>query len=169
MKRYLAASAGLVLVLAPGLALAAHGKAGLWNVTTTMTMANMPQIPPEVAAMMKSRGMKMPGVDPITTQICMTQADVDADIPPRTSDREESCQTHVVSQTSSSMEADMVCTGQMQGSGHIQVSYSGAEHYAGSYSFKGSMEGHPNQMTSSFRGDWVKADCGSVKPFVHKP
>ena len=67
------------------------------------------------------------------------------------------------------MSADTVCSGRMQGTGHMQVSYSGAEHYEGSYSFKGSMEGHPNQMSSTFKGDWVKADCGSVKPFTRKP
>ncbi len=42
------------LVLAPAAAFAAHGRAGLWNVTTTMQMSNMPQIPPEALAMMKS-------------------------------------------------------------------------------------------------------------------
>lgn len=170
MKRILMATAA-VLLLSPGAALAAHGKAGLWNITTSMSMPNMPQMPPEAAAMMKQRGMnmKMPGMEPITTQICMTQADVDTDIPPRTGDRDESCQTHVISKTDSSMTADMICTGRMQGTGHMQVSYSGAEHYSGSYSFKGSMEGRPNEMTSSFKGDWVKADCGAVKPIVRKP
>ncbi len=34
------------LVLAPAAAFAAHGRVGLWNVTTTMEMANMPAIPP---------------------------------------------------------------------------------------------------------------------------
>ena len=172
MKRILTASVALLLV-SPGVALAGHGKAGLWTITTSIQMPNMPQMPqmsPEVAAMMKQRGMSMPGMGgPITTQICMTQADVDANVPPRSGNHEEDCQTHVISQTSSSMSADTVCSGRMQGTGHMQVSYSGAEHYEGSYSFKGSMEGHPNQMSSTFKGDWVKADCGSVKPFTRPP
>lgn len=168
MKRILTASVA-VLLLSPGAALAAHGKPGLWNVTTTMSMANMPQMPPEAMAMMKQRGMKMPGMEPITTQICMTQADVDSDVPPRTSNREEDCQSHVLHQSASSMEAEMVCSGRMQGTGHMQISYSGAEHYSGTYSFKGSAEGRSTAMSSTFKGDWVKADCGTVKPYVRKP
>lgn len=168
MKRILIASTALLL-LSPGVALAGHGKAGLWTVSTTMNMANMPQMPPEAMAMMKQRGMSMPGMGaPIVTQICMTQADVDFDVPPRNSNREENCETHVISKTVSSMSADMVCSGRMQGTGHMQVSYASPEHYQGSYSFKGSMEGQPNAISSTFKGDWVKADCGNVKPFVRK-
>ena len=48
-----------LLLLRPALALAAHGKAGLWNVSTTMNMANM-QMPPEAMAQMKKAGVAMP-------------------------------------------------------------------------------------------------------------
>jgi hypothetical protein len=169
MKRIWLASAALVL-LSPGVALAAHGKAGLWNITTTMSMPDMPQMPPEAMAMMKARGMSMPGMGgPMVTQICMTQADVDSDAPPPTRDREENCQTKVTAKTASSMKADMVCSGRMQGTGHMEVSYTGAEHYSGSYSFKGVAEGHASSISSTFKGDWVGADCGKIKPFVRKP
>ena len=80
------AATGLIaiaIVLLPATALAGHGKAGLWNITTSMEMANMPQMPPEAMAMMKARGMKMPGMgQPMTSQICMTQEQVNADMPP---------------------------------------------------------------------------------------
>ena len=169
MKRILMCSAALLL-LTPAVALAAHGKAGLWNISTTMSMA-MPQMPPEALAMMKERGIKVPGMGgaPIVSQICMTQADVDADAPPPTRNSEMNCQTHVISKTANSMSSDMVCSGRMQGTGHMEVSYANPEHYSGSYSFKGSMEGSTSQMTSTFKGDWVKADCGAIKPFVRKP
>ena len=162
---------GCAMALASsGAALAGHGKAGLWNVTTSMTMPNMPQMTPEMMAMMKQRGVKMPGTgEPITSQVCMTQADVDSDIPPRTGGHEESCTNNITSKTATSISADMVCSGRMQGTGHLQVSYNGAEHYTGSYNFKGTAEGHPADMTSNFKGDWVKADCGAVKPFDHHP
>jgi hypothetical protein len=168
MKKGLLLIAALTVV-APGVALAAHGKAGLWNITMTMSMPDMPQMPPEAMAMMKARGMKMPGMDPITTQICMTQADVDNDTLPPSRNNEENCQPHILSKTATSMTADMVCTGRMQGTGHIEVSYAGPEHYSSSFSFKGAMEGHATAMSSTSKGDWVKADCGSVKPFVRKP
>ena len=157
----------VALLLAPGTAFAAHGKAGLWNVSTTMGMANV-QVPPEAMARMKAMGLNMPMGQTFTSQICMTQAEVDADAPPPVSRKESGCTTKVTSQTASSMAAQMVCNGDMKGTGQMQISYSGAEHYAGSYSFKGSMNGHPADMSSSFKGDWVKADCGAVKPTMPK-
>jgi uncharacterized protein DUF3617 len=155
------------LILAPGAALAGHGKAGLWNVSTTMNMAT-PSIPPEAMEQMKKMGVKMPTARSFASQICMTQAEVDSDKLPTMGKNEMNCTSRVVSRTVSSMTAQTVCTGEMKGTGQMQIRYSGAEHYAGSYSFKGNMSGQPVDTSSSFKGDWVKADCGGVKPFVSK-
>ena len=155
------------IVLAPAAAWAAHGKPGLWTISTTMQMANMPKIPPEAMAMMKSRGMSMPGMgEPITSQICMTQEMVNADKPPAMNQHEESCTTKILNQTSSSVSAETTCHGRMDGVGRSQMSWRGNEHYEGTYSFKGTAEGHPQEMNSHFTGDFVKADCGAVKPFA---
>ena len=97
---------GTALILTPGIAFAAHGRAGLWTVTSQMEMQGMPQMPPEAMAMMKARGMAMPG-SPMTTQMCMTQEQVNADKPPAFSNREESCDTKVLSQSPSAMSAQM--------------------------------------------------------------
>jgi hypothetical protein len=154
------------IVLAPAAALAAHGKPGLWNISSTMQMANMPQMPPQAMAMMKARGMSMPGMGgaPVVSQICMTQDQVNADKPPAMSQHEESCTTKVLNQTATSVTAETTCHGRMNGVGHSQISWRGNDHYEGSYSFKGMAEGHPQDMSTHFAGDFVKADCGSVKP-----
>jgi uncharacterized protein DUF3617 len=158
------------IVLAPAAAWAAHGRAGLWNISASMEMPNMPQMPPEAMAMMKARGMSMPGMGgaPIVTQICMTQDEVNADKPPQMKNNEENCTNKVLSQTSSSMSAETTCHGRMEGVGRMQMSWRGNEHYEGTYSFKGSMQGRPHEMTSHFTGDFVKADCGAVKPYTAK-
>jgi hypothetical protein len=158
--------AGLIaatIVLAPAAALAAHGRPGLWNISSTMEAANMPQMPPEAMAMMKSRGMKMPGTQPITSQICMTQEQVNGDKPPM-SNREQSCTTKLLNQTSTSMTSEVTCHGKMEGVGRAEMSWRGNEHYEGTYSFKGSMEGRPQQISTRYTGDFVKSDCGAVKP-----
>jgi len=155
------------LVLVPAAALAAHGRVGLWTVTTSMQMSNMPQISPEAMAMMKQRGMQMPGMgQPMTTQICMTQEQVIADKPPAMSNREESCDTKVLNQSPSLMESSVSCHGRMNGVGHIKIIWRGNEHYEGTYNFKGVMDGQPHEMTTHYSGDYVKSDCGAVKPFV---
>jgi hypothetical protein len=146
--------------------LAGHGKAGLWNVSTTMNMAM--QMPPEAMEQMKKMGVKMPSARTLASQICMTQAEVDSDKLPPMGKNESGCTSHIVSQTGSAMTAQTVCNGEMKGSGQMQISYSGAEHYTGSYSFKGNMSGQPMDTSSSFKGDWVKADCGAIKPYTAK-
>jgi Protein of unknown function (DUF3617) len=153
------------LLLVPAAALAAHGRAGLWTVTSSMQMANMPQIPPEAMAMMKERHMPIPG-EPMTTQICMTQDQVNADKPPAMSNRDESCDTKVLNLSPAMMEAQVTCHGHMEGVGHVKVSWRGNEHYEGTYNFKGTMEGRPQEMSSHYSGDFVKSDCGSVRPFT---
>ena len=161
--RLLAAGTAFVLLLDPGVAFAGHGKAGLWNVSTTMNMGGM-QMPPEAMARMKEMGMKMPSAQTFSSQICMTQAEVDSDKPPPMGRNDSGCASHIVSQTGASVTAEMVCNGEMKGTGHMQIAYSSPEHYAGSYNFKGMMHGREINTTSSFKGDWMKADCGAVTP-----
>jgi hypothetical protein len=152
--------------LAPVAAWAAHGKPGLWTISSTMQMANMPQMPPEAMAMMKARGMKIPGMGgaPIVSQICMTPEQVNGDVPPNMHRDGENCTTKLLSQTATSMKADVTCHGRMEGVGHSEMTWRGNEHYEGTYSFKGSMEGRPQEISTRFTGDFVKADCGAVKP-----
>ena len=153
-------SAGLVALSSA--ALADHGKPGLWNITTKMTMANMPQIPPEQLAKMQAMGIHMPGGNEMTTQHCMTAAEVKMDRPPLTGHAKD-CTMQNLSVTGSSVKADMVCSsGDMQGNGHLSVSYDSDTHYAGQMTFVGTAHGHPANMTNSFEGTWLSADCGSV-------
>lgn len=161
MKKLGLAAAALLLM--PGVALAGHGKAGLWNVSTTMDMGGV-QMPPEAMARMKQMGMAMPSARTFSSQICMTAAEVNSDKLPPTGRNDSGCTTHLLSQTGSSMAAETVCTGEMKGTGHMQIAYSGPEHYTGSYNFKGVMHGHEMNTSTTFKGDWVKADCGAVKP-----
>jgi hypothetical protein len=158
-------AAGLVLV--PAAAFAAHGRPGLWTVTSTIQMSTAPQIPPQALAMMKARHMPIPNSgEPTSTQICMTQEQVNADKPPAMSNREESCDSKLLNQTPALMEAQITCHGRMEGVGHVKVSWRGTDHYEGIYSFKGTMEGRPQEMSTHYVGDFVKPDCGAVRPFV---
>lgn len=158
----------VALASAPTGALAGHGKAGLWNITTSIGGMPNVQLPPEAMARMKEMGMKMPSGQSFSSQICMTQAEVDSDKLPPVGKNDMGCTSHLTSQTANSMSAETVCNGEMKGTGRMQISYTGAEHYSGSYNFKGVIHDHPMETNSTFKGDWVKADCGAVKPFVPK-
>jgi len=167
-KGLLAGSSVAVLMLTSGAALAGHGKAGLWTVTTSIGGMSNAQLPPEAMARMKEMGMKMPSMQAIASQICMTQVEVDSNALPPVGKNDMGCTSRVISQTANSVSAETVCNGDMKGTGRMQISYAGAEHYAGSYSFKGTIHDRPMETSSTFKGDWVKADCGAVKPFAPK-
>lgn len=160
-QRNVAAAAMVALLVAAAPALAAHGKVGLWDVTSTVEVAMSPQM----AATMKKSGVKMPAPLPTKVQMCMSREEVESNIPPHLDSAATGCKTRLVAQTAQLMRADIVCSGQMKGTGRIEITYRGAEHYAGTYSFKGTSYGSDTSMTTSFTGDWVKADCGAVKPY----
>ena len=170
MPRKLASTLIAATILMPAAALAMpHGKPGLWNITTTMQMASMPKMPPEVMEMMKKRGMNIPTPgQPMTSQMCMTAEQAAMDKPPNMDREGVKCTPKVISQTSNSVTTEITCHGTMEGTGRSQISWRGDSHYEGTYSFTGSMHDHPNNMSSTYTGDWVKADCGSVKPFSGK-
>jgi hypothetical protein len=50
----------------------------------------------------------------------------------------------------------------MTGAGHVEVVYSGDSSYTGKMTFAGSAQGHPMNMTNTFSGRWISADCGGV-------
>lgn len=153
----------LPLLAMPALA-APHGKPGLWTVITTMQMPNMPQLPPQVVQMMKQRGL--PDVTkPMTQQICMTDAQAKALGQPRVEQAGTKCTTRIVSQGGNAAVTEAVCHGRMEGTVRTQITWRGETHYDDSTSFKGTMAGRPQSFSSSQSGDWVKADCGAVKPF----
>ena len=131
----------VALMLLPVSALAGHGKAGLWQATMTSDMS--------------AKGF--------TSKFCMTQAMVNYDKPPAMQGNNpcKMVSSKTVGQTYS---ADMVCSGQMQGTSHFTVTYDRPEHYNGESDFKGSVSGHPFNSKTNFEGKWLQADCGSVKP-----
>ena len=153
------AIAGMALV--PVLALASHGKAGLWEVSFTMNMPNMPQIPPAQMAQMQAMGVHMPMGHTTTMQRCMTAAEAASDAPPPA--HSKSCTFANVRMSAHNFSGDEICSGEFQGQGHFSVTYDGDEHYAGTTTISGEANGHPMNVSNSFEGKWLSADCGSVK------
>lgn len=142
-----------------GLALASHGKAGLWQITMRMDMSGM--MTPAQAQKMRAMGMKMPGNSAVTLQHCMTAAEVATDKPPPMSRKE--CRVENVRISGRTFSSDTVCTGKdMQGNGHAQVTFDSDKHYAGQTSFKGTVHGRPANMTMAMEGKWVSDSCGKV-------
>ncbi|HEY0106941.1 MAG TPA: DUF3617 domain-containing protein [Rhizomicrobium sp.] len=144
MRRLGRIAAAVLLAGSSTAALAAHGKAGLWSTTTTMTMSGM-------------EGMKMPPQTHAGT-FCMTQQAVNADAPPKP--ESPSCQVQNVRHAGNTVSADMVCHGQMEATGHFSTTYDSDTHYRAQMSM--AMQGMT--MNNAIEGKWLKADCAGATP-----
>jgi hypothetical protein len=139
-------------------------KAGLWEITSTMTWQQSPMPP----------GMQAPpgspfGGGPRTMQVCVTQAQIDKYGAPPPQTRGD-CQMTGIQIRPTGMSATMACTGRVVGSGSVEATFIDSEHTRSKVHFSGTMTMGPNsrpiewsmESTSAFKS----ADCGSVQPIV---
>ena len=144
--KYIAAAAlASVFVLGAGGAALAHGKVGLWSVTLTVKSTSIPQ------------GMH------VTGQHCMTAAEVAVNDFSAAQRKDKTCK--IVSQKISggSMEANLVCSGDLNGKGYMKFVFDSDTHYSGKMSMTGVHAGKPLSSEETFDGHWIKADCAGVK------
>jgi len=137
-------------------------KPGLWETTSTMTWQQSPM----------PAGMQAPvgspfGGGPRTTQVCVTQAQIDKFGGPPPSTRGD-CQMTGIQLKPTGMSATMACTGSVVGNGSVEATWIDGEHAKSKVHFAGTMTMGPNsrpiewtmEATSVFKGP----DCGSVQP-----
>ena len=134
---------------------------GLYEVTTTMNWIKSP-LPP---------GMSMPANSPFsgaarTTQVCLTQAQIDKYGAPLS--QSKNCQVVNVVLSATSMRAEMVCTGQMNGRGTVESHWDTGGTARSKVHFSGTMQAGPNPMpvewTSESTSQYKGPECGSVNP-----
>lgn len=158
-----AAVAALALAGASGVAFASHGKAGLWSVNMSIAGQDTSKMPPNVLDRMKSMGMMPNSNGGFTVQHCMTAAEVADDSKMMDTSSNKDCEVANRRVTGHAMTADLICKGQMTGTGHVSVNYDSDTHYTGEMSISGkTADGTPISQEQRFEGHWVSASCGSV-------
>ncbi len=148
-----------------GVALAAQAqsrKAGLWEVTSTMTW----QQSPFPAGM--SGGPNSPfGAGAHTNTVCITQEQIDKFGAPPPQTRGD-CQVTNVSKQATGMTAEMTCSGNMSGKGTLVASWTDEDHTISKMHFTGTMQAGPSPKPVEWTVDstsvFKSADCGNVKP-----
>lgn len=150
------------LVALPSAAFAAHGKAGLWDVTVSIQGAGMPQASPQDMARMKSMGIQMSNHNTISTQHCMTADEVNSDKLTSGTATEQGCTMTGTKMEGHTLSGDMVCNGTLKGEGHMTLDYDKPEHYSGKMTFKGTAAGQPTDITYLYDGKWTSPDCGGT-------
>lgn len=136
-------------------------KPGLYDVTSTMTWQQSP-FPSGIGPMS----------GPHTTQVCVTQEQIDkyGTTPP---EMHGECKVENIVKKPNGMTAEMVCSGHITGKGDIESSWTDTDRATTKVHFTGTMQmGGPNaqpiewtvESTSVYKG----ADCGNVRPIETK-
>jgi len=145
---------GLCVVALAAQAKAQTRKAGLWEVTSSMSMSGVPNMPTMPAR---------------TTQVCVTQAMIDKYGSPLNTPQ-GNCQMTGVSLTTTGMTANLTCSGRMSLTGTIQTTFVDANTSKTTVQMttttgNGQSMSMTMQSTATFKG----ADCGSVQPMPMPP
>jgi hypothetical protein len=139
------------------LAASAHGqrKAGLWEVTSQMSMSGMPN---------------MPQMGARTQQVCVTQAMIDKYGGPYSNPQNAQCQVTNVSLSPTGMSADLSCSGRMTMTGTVKTTFVDANTTKTAMQMNMTMgNGQQMQMTMNATSSYKGPDCGSVQPLAMPP
>ena len=171
MHRFWIAIAALFAIALSPSVQAQQARPGLWEQTTTMSlggagMPQMPAIPADKMAQLKSMGIEIPDFSkPQTTTIktCLTAEEIANQRLPKPEDM-GSCTMENRQASDDRMSADLVCSGgEFQGMGHVEYVFDSETSYSGSMTFNGSRAGQPFEMTHKSDGTWLGEDCGGVE------
>lgn len=144
-------------------------KPGLWEVTSTMSMAGMPEMP---AMPQMPPGMHMPPMAspyaPHNTRVCVTQAMIDKYGSPYNNPPRGDCKVTDIVMKANGMTAKIACTGEMNATGTVESTWSDADRTHTTMHMKGIMNtgsgNTPMDMTMKADSVYKGPDCGDVKP-----
>jgi hypothetical protein len=130
-------------------------KAGLWEVTSQMSMSGGPQ--------------NMPQMPPRTTQVCVTQAMIDKYGGPYSNPPNSQCQMTNLSVTPTGMSANLTCTGRGTTTGTVQTTFVDANTTKTTVQMSIAMGPNTMNMTMMSTATYKGPDCGSVQPMAMPP
>ena len=145
-------------------ALADHGKAGLWSVDMSIVGQDTSQLSPEVTSQMKAKGLIPNARGGFTLQRCMTQAEVEDDNNIINAHASKDCQIVNQGRDGQLFSADLVCKGQLNGTGHVDVRYDSDVHYESRLVITAvEPEGKSMKQDQTFEGRWISPICPAQK------
>lgn len=163
MKRTLPLLAVLLLANAWG---ADAMKPGLWELTMKSdALMAMPRIPKEQLEQMRKMGIELPQISggAMVSKVCVTPQ-MAASQAPGLEGMEHGCKPKNFKRSGNSYSADIVCSGELKGTGKVSGTFEGDERYAAVYEFTGTMHGQPVNHRQESSGRWLGKDCGNVRP-----
>lgn len=160
-----------------GAAMAQAIAPGLWSIQNKMggnpemdkAMVEMQKqlaaMPPaqrkQMEAMMGQSGMSIGAGGAISVKVCITpEMAAKAELPSQT---EGDCSTSVTSRSANTLKMQFSCKNPVT-TGEGVYTFSGDKAYTAKVAMKTVRQGKTESMTMNGQGQWLSADCGTVKP-----
>lgn len=147
-------------------------RAGLWQITTSSDLLKLvPHIPAsqrqQIEALAKEYGVDMPQINngAAISQLCVTPEMAQQTILPHTYQEQTGCVSQTATRNGNHYKATFSCNGaDLKGQGMAEGSLTSDQSFSGQTQFSGHLQGSPVNERAEFTGQWVNADCGTVKP-----
>lgn len=121
-------------------------------------------LPPEqremIESQMAAQGINM-DLSSYTTQVCITEDQASRNQFPQPS---ENCTQSVLEQSENLFRMSFSCDGDPPTSGEGEMRLLSDKEYQGKMTMNTTMNGQAENIVASQIGNWLSADCGSVKP-----
>jgi hypothetical protein len=145
-------------------------KPGQWDMTIKMQMKDMPEISAEDMAQMKEMGIKIPMAgDTMQVQQCITPEQASLKKPMNPSQGQNGCTVKNYKHSGNTASGEMVCNGEMKGTGKFEMTIDSDTSYSTKVTFKGvSKDGVPIDQTTESSGKWVKAQCDANRSKIYE-
>lgn len=124
-------------------------------------LESMPQEQREmIEAQMTARGINM-DLESYTTKVCITEEQAFRNQFPQPS---ENCSQSILEQNDSLFKMSFSCEGNPPTSGEGEMRLISDKQYRGKMTMNTTINNQPENVVASQTGNWLSADCGSVKP-----
>ncbi len=173
-KSFVSLALGLAITAVVAAQTPTNVKLGLWEMTVDLGMGDAMRgvdmsgmsdaDKAQVAALMRGRGMSMPGAGPMSLKTCMTADKVARGrVAPERPGQE--CTSKITKSSATAMDYLEVCTGTPATSTemHLEASSPTSIRMTGRTTTTGRGRGKPEVTTVTITGKWVADACGDVK------
>jgi hypothetical protein len=164
----LIAATGVAVVLAQAPAL--DVKMGLWEMTTSSVVGGQTpaidtsKMTPEQRARVETAMQGMMGAHTNVAKSCMTREKFDRSSFMATDEPGSACKQTITTNTRSTLEGTMSCTGEHPTTGQIHIDALSSTNVKATIKMSETNQGKTMNVNLTMTGKWLSADCGTVKP-----
>jgi hypothetical protein len=124
---------------------------------------DLSKLPPEQRAKVEEAMKGMMGAHTNVTKSCITKEKLEKNVFMMEPQEGQKCTQTITSNTRSTLEAALTCTGQRPMTGTLHIDAISSTQVKGLVTAAVVNNGRPMNVTTQIAGKWISADCGAEK------